>query len=231
MNHSPRHNDYGIEYTKRRVTMTPSHNLNRRSLLQLAAALPLAGVALYGTGLIGAGAALAQSKPIVGVGVKCCKRPGGGSARVRAVASDGAGRFSLTVSEAGDQSVDIDKAALQMAVNGEAAANRSGVADRIVIVRFAPGLRVSGPSGQTAVPGKPGTFILSSGTQTFVVTNMAAGAVIAGTVETLDVGDLFPGMTAKGIKDKGVSSCGSCGVTGRMMSDPGTGPGGGPHIQ
>ena len=198
--------------------MTASHRLNRRSLLQMAAAVPLAGAALYGTGLIGAGAALAATnKPVVGVGVKICKNPGGSSARVRAVASDPAGRFSVSVAEAGNQSVDIDKAALQMAVNAQASAIRSGAADRIVIVRFAPGPRVTGPNGQTAVPGKPGVFILSSGNQTFVVSNVAAGAVISGSIETVDAADLFPAATAKGIKDNGVKSCGSCGITGRMI--------------
>ena len=202
--------------------MTTSLNVNRRSLLQMAAALPLAGAALYGTGLIGAGAALAATnKPVPGVGVKICKNPGGSSKRVRAVASDGAGRFSVTVAEAGNQSIDIDKAALQMAVNAQAAAQPAGAADRIVVVSFARGLRVTGPSGQTAVPGHPGTFILSSGTQTFIVANMAAGSVIAGTVETVGLGDLFPGMTARGIKDQGVKPCGSCGMTsGRMMAEP-----------
>ncbi len=209
--------------------MNTSHSLNRRSLLQLAAALPLAGAALYGTGLIGAGAALAATnKPVGGVGVRLCKRPGG-NARVRAVASDAGGRFSLTVAEAGDQSVDIDKAALQMAVNADASANRSGAADRIVIVRFAPGPRVTGPGGQTAVPGQPGVFILSSGTQTFVVSNVAAGTVISGSIETVDAADLFPVATARGIKDPGVRSCGSCGLTGRMIPGTDGGPGAGPR--
>jgi hypothetical protein len=36
------------------------------------------------------------------------------------------------------------------------------------------------------------------------------------------------GATAKGIKDKGVSGCGNCGLTGRMKN--GGGPGGGPHV-
>jgi hypothetical protein len=139
---------------------------------------------------------------------------------VRAVASDGAGRFSVTVAEAGDQSVDIDKAALQMAVNAQGMAQPAGAAERLVVVRFARGLRVTGPSGQTAVPGHPDTFILSSGNQTFIVSNMAAGSVIAGTIETLDLGDLFPGAAARGIKDPGVRSCGPCGLTGRMMAEP-----------
>ena len=208
--------------------MITSHSLNRRSLLQLAAALPLAGAALYGTGLIGAGAALAATKAIAGIGIRIRKNPGGPTSRVRAVASDPAGRFSVTVAEAGNQSVDIDKAALQMAVNADASASRSGAADRIVIVRFAPGPRVTGPGGQTAVPGKPGVFILSSGNQTFIVANVAAGTVISGTIETVDAADLFPAATAKGIKDQAVKGCGNCGVTGRMIprtdGEPGAGP-------
>ena len=198
--------------------MITPHSLNRRSLLQMAAALPLAGAALYGTGLIGAGAALAATnKPVPGIGVRISKNPGGSSARVRAVVSDPAGRFSVTVAEAGEQSVDIDKAALQMAVNADASASRSGAADRIVIVRFAPGPRVTGPGGQTAVPGKPGVFILSSGNQTFVVANVAAGTVISGSIETVDAADLFPAATARGIRDNGVKSCSGCGMTGRMI--------------
>ena len=201
--------------------MTTSLNVNRRSLLQMAAALPLAGAALYGTGLIGAGALLAATnKPVGGIGIKVCKNPGGSSARVRAVASDGAGRFSMTVAEAGDQSVDIDKAALQMAVNAQGRASPAGAAERLVVVSFARGLRVSGPNGQNAVPGHPGTFILSSANQTFIVSNMAAGSVIAGTIETLDVGDLFPGAATRGIKDAAIKSCNGCGMTGRMMAEP-----------
>ncbi|MGB7654348.1 MAG: hypothetical protein WBL74_02595 [Novosphingobium sp.] len=201
--------------------MTTSHGFNRRSLLQMAAALPLAGAALYGTGLIGAGAALASTKQIPGIGIRVKKSPGGPTSRVRAVASDGAGRFSVTVAEAGNQSVDIDKAALQMAVNAQAHIYGPGTtAERLVVVSFARGLRVTGPGGQSAVPGHPGTFILSSGTQTFIVSNMAAGSVIAGTVETVDLGDLFPGAAAKGIKDQGVKTCGSCGLTGRMVAEP-----------
>ena len=201
--------------------MTTLLSLNRRSLLQLAAALPLAGAALYGAGLIGASAVLASTvKAIPGIGIRVKKDPGGPKSRVRAVASDGAGRFSVTVAEAGNQSVDIDKAALQMAVNAQGATTPAGAAERVVTVRFAPGLRVSGPSGQTAVPGHPGTFILSSGNQTFIVSNMAAGSVIAGTIETLDVGDLFPGAAARGIKDAAIKSCNGCGMTGRMMAEP-----------
>ena len=60
-------------------------------------------------------------------------------------------------------------------------------------------------------------FILSADNQTFIVSNMAAGAVISGSIETVDAGDLFPGATAKGIKDPGVKGCGNCGVTGRMI--------------
>ena len=209
--------------------MSTLHSLNRRSLLQLAAALPLAGVALYGTGLIGAGAALAATnKPVPGIGIRACKRPGGSSARVRAVASDAAGRFSVTVAEAGEQSVDIDKAALQMAVNAQGTGKPAGAAERLVVVRFARGLRVSGPNGQTAVPGQPNTFILSSGTQTFIVSNVAAGTVISGSIETVDAADLFPAATARGIRDNGVKSCSGCGMTGRMIprtdGEPGAGP-------
>jgi len=135
----------------------------------------------------------------------------------------------VTVAEAGNQSVDIDKAALQMAVNADASANRSGAADRIVIVRFAPGPRVTGPTGQTAVPGKPGVFILSSGNQTFIVSNVAAGTVISGSIETVDAADLFPAATARGIKDNGVKSCSGCGMTGRMIPGTDGGPGAGPR--
>lgn len=201
--------------------MTTPLSLNRRTLWQMAAVLSLASTALYGGAVIGADEAMAATnKPVGGVGVRLCKRPGGPTTRVRAVASDSAGRFSVTVADAGNQSVDIDKAALQMAVNGQATTSPAGAAERMVVIRFAPGLRVSGPNGQSAVPGKPGVFILSSGTQTFIVANMAAGAGITGTIETLDLGDLFPGAAARGIKDVGVKSCNGCGMTGRMMAEP-----------
>ncbi|WP_310533897.1 hypothetical protein [Novosphingobium sp.] len=179
--------------------MTTSHSLNRRTLLQMAAALSLASTALYGGGVIGAGEAMASTKQIAGIGIRVRKNPGGPTSRVRAVASDGAGRFSVTVADTGNQSVDIDKAALQMAVNGQAATSPAGAAERMVVVRFAPGLRVSGPNGQSAVQGKPGVFILSSGTQTFVVAGMAAGSVISGVIETADAGDLFPGAAQGGV--------------------------------
>ena len=190
--------------------------INRRQSLALALGAGAASL-VYGSGIIGAGVAqAATNKPVGGVGIKCCKRPGGGSKRVRAVASDVSGRFSMTVMDAGDQDVDIDKAALQMVVNAGATAGRENE-DRIVIVRFAPRLRVTGPSGQTAVPGQPSTFILTPGTQTFVVVGMAAGSTVSGSIETVDAADLFPGLTAKGIKDPAVKGCGSCGITGRMV--------------
>ena len=190
--------------------------MNRRQSLALVLGAGAASL-VYGGGMIGAGVAqAATNKPVAGVGIKICKNPGGSSKRIRAVASDVSGRFSMAVMDAGDQDVDIDKAALQMTVNAGAAAGTESE-DRIVIVRFAPRLRVTGPSGQTAVPGQPGTFILTPGTQTFVVAGMAAGAAVSGSIETVDAGDLFPGLTARGIKDVGVKSCNGCGMTGRMI--------------
>lgn len=77
-----------------------------------------------------------------------------------------------------------------MAVNAEAAANRrtnpaSDPASRVAVITFAPGLIVTAPGGQTAIPGRPGAFLLTSATQTFLIGQMAAGAVISATVETL----------------------------------------------
>jgi hypothetical protein len=86
-----KHRAQGLVQTHYRgeISMTTSLTVNRRSLLQMAAALPLAGAALYGTGLIGAGALLAATnKPVVGVGIKVCKNPGG--------SSSGCGRWPAT---------------------------------------------------------------------------------------------------------------------------------------
>ncbi len=199
--------------------MNANTDISRRKSLTLALTAGTAAI-LYSSGLIGVGAVHAGQKAIPGIGIRIRKNPGGNT-RMRAVASDGAGRFSVTVSDAGDQSVDIDKAALQLAVNADAAANRAGAAERLVIVRFAPGLRVTGPGGQAAIAGQPGTFVLSPGNQTFMVKGVAAGTVISGVIETADFADLFPGTSSKGIKDQGVKGCGNCGVTGgRMISNP-----------
>ena len=124
----------------------------RRATIKLA----LAGAAsAYAAGLIGVGTAFAQqAKPVAGVGVRSCKccRPGS-SKRVRTMPSDTAGQFSLTVSEAGDQDLDLDKAALQMAFDAQVRA-APGQPPRVATVRFARGLNVSGPNGQAAVPGR-----------------------------------------------------------------------------
>ena len=195
------------------------HGLGRRAFMARTVAATAA--VAFGTGLLGSSAAWASSvKPVGGVGVRSCKRPGGSSARVRVSPSDSAGRVSIAVAEAGEQSFDVDKAALQMAVNAEAAANRrtnpaSDPAARVAVITFAPGLRVTAPGGQTALAGRPGTFVLTSGTQTFVIGQMAAGAVISASVETMDLADL-----ERGIKDQGIKACGRCGVTGRMIPDP-----------
>ena len=164
----------------------------RRSAMKLA----LAGAAsAYAAGLIGAGTAFAQqNKPVGGVGVRCCKRPGGSSKRVRTMPSDTAGQFSLTVSEAGDQDLDLDKAALQMAFDAQVRA-APGQPPRIATVHFARGLNVSGPNGQAAVPGMANVFILSPAAQTFIVRGMAAGSVISGVIETVDLSSLNIGRT------------------------------------
>ena len=55
---------------------------------------------------------------------------------------------------------------------------------------------MTAPNGQQAVSGHPGVFILTTSSQTFIVSNVAQGAVISATIETVDVSDLMPAGAA-----------------------------------
>ena len=61
----------------------------------------------------------ATNKPVAGVGIKVCKRPGGGSARTKATTSDANGNFSFTGLEAGNYEVTVGNGAVQMFIVGE----------------------------------------------------------------------------------------------------------------
>lgn len=188
--------------------------LSRRGMLGMVAG---GGALLFTTGLIGvSAAAAATNKPVGGVGVRLCRRPPLPNSRIIPTPTDAAGRLVYTAAEAGDYDVEVVRPDLQRAVNAlaaqemveatAAAATQRGMviqgplamapaivaAERIVIVRFAAGLRVTAPNGQVAVAGNPGVFILSAGPQIFIVNGMAAGGTISASIETVDVSDLVP---------------------------------------
>ena len=186
----------------------------RRGMLGIVAA---GATLLFTTGVIGVSAAhAATNKPVVGVGVRCCKRPNG-NRRIVPIPTDSVGRIVYTASEAGDYDVEVDRAGLQRAVDalaaseaaeaataaatqrrmpGAAAAVQANPAQRLVIIRFAPGAQVTAPNGQQAVSGHPGVFILTTSSQTFIVNNVAQGAVISASIETVDASDLMPAGAA-----------------------------------
>jgi hypothetical protein len=88
--------------------------MNRLSFLRLLGA----GVASAVVSGVMAGAALAQNKPIGGIGVKICKRPGGGSARYKHSTSGADGSFRFNGLAAGSYDVIIGNGAPQIFVVG-----------------------------------------------------------------------------------------------------------------
>jgi hypothetical protein len=87
-------------------------SMNRLSFLRLVGA----GVAAAVVSGVGAGEALAQSKPIVGVGVKCCKRPGGGTKRYKNTTTGADGSFRFNGLAPGSYDVIIGNGAAQVFV-------------------------------------------------------------------------------------------------------------------
>ncbi len=199
---------------------------------------------LFTTGLIGiSAAAAATNKPVVGVGIRACKRPGG-NRRIAPIPTDAAGRFIYTASEAGNYDVEIIGADLQRGVNAIAAQEQAeatataatqrrlpGAAVavptvqpfRLVVIRFAPGTRVTAPNGQVAVTGHPNTFVVNVAPQTFSVA-VPQGGSISATVETLDLTDLLPAAqiaaaTATATTARGASAGGNRGdlAVGRLL--------------
>jgi hypothetical protein len=76
--------------------------------LTVAAGLVVSGDALAG-GAPASDAVVLQTKPIAGVGIRCCKRPGGSTARCIAPPKTGAdGSFQLSGLEAGEYDVTPD---------------------------------------------------------------------------------------------------------------------------
>ena len=68
----------------------------------------LGSLGLAVAGLSWAGGAMAvQTRPVAGVGVRCCKRPGGSSARCATATTDPKGAFTFTALEAGDYDVTV----------------------------------------------------------------------------------------------------------------------------
>jgi hypothetical protein len=75
--------------------------------LTVAAGLVVSGQALAG-GAPASDAVVLQNKPIGGVGIRCCKRPGGSTARCKASKSGNDGGFQLSDLEAGEYDVMAD---------------------------------------------------------------------------------------------------------------------------
>lgn len=72
-----------------------------------------------GAGLIVADNAFAATnKPVAGVGIKICKRPGGSSARTKATTSDANGNFKFTGLAPGDYDVTVGNGAVKLFVVG-----------------------------------------------------------------------------------------------------------------
>ena len=68
----------------------------------------LGSLGLAVAGLSWAGGAMAGSvRPVIGVGVRCCKRPGGSSARCATATTDRKGAFTFTALEAGEYDVTV----------------------------------------------------------------------------------------------------------------------------
>ena len=117
------------------------------------------GLAVAGLSWAGGAMALQQAKPIAGIGIRACKRPGGSSARCATATTDPKGAFTFTALEAGEYDVTVGNGTpIQMKVGKDG---------------FMKGVLES--------DGKTG------GVQFY---------------------------NERGIKDKGMTSCGSCGLTG-----------------
>ena len=124
-----------------------------------ASTLSSLGLAVAGLSWAGGAMALQQTRPVAGVGVRCCKRPGGSSARCATATTDRKGAFTFTALEAGEYDVTVGNGTpIQMKVGKDG---------------FMKGVLES--DGKT------------------------------GGVEFYN---------ERGIKDKGMTSCGSCGLTG-----------------
>ena len=65
------------------------------------------GLAVAGLSWVGGAMALQQNKPVGGVGIRACKRPGGSSARCATATADRKGAFTFTALEAGEYDVTV----------------------------------------------------------------------------------------------------------------------------
>ena len=65
------------------------------------------GLAVAGWSWAGGAMALQQTRPVIGVGVRSCKRPGGSSARCATATTDPKGAFTFTALEAGEYDVTV----------------------------------------------------------------------------------------------------------------------------
>lgn len=208
-----------------RHTPTKAHPLRTLAIalgLCSMALQPLPGLTMgvvVGTAVLSLGTpAAAATKAIPGVGIRIKKSPGGTTSRAAPPTTSRNGAFSVRVTDSGDYSVILDGNQIEGAANGLVARDPTfRAADAAVLVTFAPGLVVRATNGQAPI--LPNVFVVSNLAQEFLVTAPRGGITIAGILSMEDF-TLAPGETAKGIKDPGVKSCGSCGMTGRMIPNP-----------
>ncbi len=150
-----------------------------------------------GAGLVlGNPAVAATNKPVPGVGVRVNKNPGGSSARTTnpGLKSGADGSFQLNGLEPGDYDVTPDggkTVILQVGADGKLGGMVQEEGGVRSVVKLRPG--GLGPVGSAvdSSRAKPSVEI---------------------------AGQSAPGSADRGIKDQGVKSCGSCGLTGKVAA-------------
>ena len=165
-----------------------------------------------GAALLTSGEALAATnKPVVGVGIKCCKRPGGCSSSARTaqvhVRSGVDGSFQFIGLEPGDYDVKPDGGKTELYKVG-ADGKLSG------FVQEEGGVR-------SVVKMRPGGMGPASPVNTLSPTSAAGGnspgnanPIPNSSPKAATPPSSASGGTEEGIKDNGVKSCSGCGITG-----------------
>ena len=165
-----------------------------------------------GAALLTSGEALAATnKPVVGVGIKCCKRPGGCRSSARTanvtVQSGVDGSFQFMGLEPGDYDVTPDGGKTELhkvGADGKLSGfvQEEGGVRRVVKLRPG-GMGPAGPAGtfsptSAASGNSPGNANSSPNSSPKAATPPASA----------------PGSAEKGIKDPAIKPCGHCGMTG-----------------
>ena len=168
-----------------------------------------------GAALLTSGAALAATnKPVPGVGVKCCKRPGGCSSSARTaqvpVRSGVDGSFQFTGLEPGDYDVTPDGGKTELYKVG-ADGKLSGFVQEENGVRSVVKMRPGG-MGPAGPVGPANTLSPTSAVGGNSPGN--ANPIPNSSPKAATPPSSAPGGSEKGIKDPGVKSCSGCGMTG-----------------